>query len=103
MYFQQLSESVHDAILQWAYGVNQTLEQGNSPDDGYKITQNIINMTFEGIDGPVSINELGDSVVSQGYVHSYPQWLFLNMNTVIFHQQSSGNRASIYINSLSKL
>ena len=51
---------VHDAVLQWAYGVNKTLEQGYPPDDGFRITQNIINMTFEGITGKVAIDELGN-------------------------------------------
>ena len=51
---------LHDAILQWAYGVNKSLQQGHPPDDGFSITKNIINMTFEGISGVVQINELGD-------------------------------------------
>ena len=51
---------IHDAVLQWAYGVNKTMEQGHAPDDGFKITQNIINMTFEGITGSVIIDRNGD-------------------------------------------
>ena len=51
---------IHDAVLQWAYGGNKTLEQGYPPDDGFRITQNIINMTFDGITGKVAIDEFGD-------------------------------------------
>ncbi len=56
---------IHDSMLQWAYGVNKTLEQGYPPDDGFKVTQNIINMTFEGITGTVVINEFGDRSIDQ--------------------------------------
>ncbi len=56
---------IHDSMLQWAYGVNKTLEQGYPPDDGFKITQNIINMTFEGMTGTVVINEFGDRSTDQ--------------------------------------
>ena len=51
---------IHDSILLWAYGVNRTLQQGFSPDDGAKIFQNVINLTFEGITGSVTIDENGD-------------------------------------------
>ena len=51
---------VHDAVLQWAYGVNKSLEEGNSPDDGFIITQNIFNLVFEGISGNVVIDGNGD-------------------------------------------
>ncbi len=47
-------------MLQWAYGVNKTLEQGYPPDDGFKVTQNIFNMTFVGITGTVTIDSVGD-------------------------------------------
>ena len=51
---------IHDAVLQWAYGVNKTVEQGYSPDDGFRITQNILNLQFEGMTGPVVIDEIGN-------------------------------------------
>ncbi len=51
---------VNDAVLQWAYGVNKTLEQGHPPNDGFKVTQNIFNMTFVGITGTVTIDSVGD-------------------------------------------
>ncbi len=56
---------IHDAVLLWAYGVNKTLEEGYPPDDGFRITKNIINMTFEGITGTVIINEVGDRILDQ--------------------------------------
>lgn len=51
---------MHDAVLMWAYGVNKTLQQGFDPNNGVKVTQNIYNMTFEGVTGPVIIDENGD-------------------------------------------
>ena len=59
---------VHDAVLQWAYGVNKSLTQGLPPDDGYQITQNIFNSTFEGITGTVTINNVGDRLMDLRYV-----------------------------------
>ena len=55
-----LTGLVHDAVLQWAYGVNTTVEQGFPPDDGLKVTENIINMTFEGILGKRQVDHLGN-------------------------------------------
>ncbi len=51
---------IFDSVLQWAYGVNMTLEQGYPPDDGFRITQNIFNLEFPGIAGTVVIDEVGD-------------------------------------------
>ncbi len=51
---------IHDAVLQWAYGVNKTLQQGYGVNDGFMITNNIINMTFQGITGTVVIDHNGD-------------------------------------------
>ena len=51
---------VHDAVLLWAYGVNKTLEQGGSADDGFAVSKNIINTTFDGLTGKVALNENGD-------------------------------------------
>ena len=58
---------VHDAVLQWAYGVNKTLEQGFAPDDGFKITENIFNMQFDGITGTVAISDVGDRIMNLRY------------------------------------
>ncbi len=63
-----VSGYVHDAVLQWAYGVNRTVHQGFPPDDGFKVTKNIINMTFEGITGTVTINDVGDRKTDQRWV-----------------------------------
>ncbi len=52
--------SLHDAVLQWAYGVNKTLEQGYSPNNGLKVTENIFNLVFSGISGIIAINDKGD-------------------------------------------
>ena len=55
---------MYDAVLMWAYGVNLTLEQGGSPDDGVAVTNNIINhVTFEGITGKVSIHKYVRNIV----------------------------------------
>ncbi len=51
---------IHDAVLQWAYGVNKTLQQGYSPNDGVRITKNILNTSFKGITGNVAIDANGD-------------------------------------------
>ena len=51
---------VHDAMLQWAYGVNKSLEKGQSPDDGVSVTNNILNLTYQGITGKVAVNQYGD-------------------------------------------
>ncbi len=55
-----LKGMIHDSILQWAYGVNKTIEEGFAPDNGLRITKNIINMTFQGITGKVGIDHLGN-------------------------------------------
>ena len=39
---------LHDAVVQWGYGVNKTLEEGGRVDDGLAVTKNIINLTYEG-------------------------------------------------------
>ena len=51
---------IYDAVMLWALGVNKTLEQGYSPEDGYRVTDNIFNSTFEGMSGPVIIDNVGD-------------------------------------------
>ena len=51
---------IHDAVLQWAHGVNRTLEQGFPPDDGIRVTQNIFNLTFDGVTGKVVIDGSGN-------------------------------------------
>ena len=51
-------------MLQWAYGVNLTMEQGHEPDDGFKVTENIFNLTFEGITGKVVIDHQGDRMTN---------------------------------------
>ena len=44
----------------WALGVNRTLEEGKSPDDGLAVSKNMRNTTFEGMMGPVAVDEKGD-------------------------------------------
>ena len=60
-----LSDYLYDAVLIWAYGVNRTLAQGLSPDNGFHVTENIKDLTFESISGTVYINENGDRVPDQ--------------------------------------
>ncbi len=62
MFHLCISGFIHDAVLQWAYGVNRTIEQGFPPDDGFMVTQNIINRTFQGITGSVVIDRNGDRI-----------------------------------------
>ena len=56
---------LYDAVLMWAIGVNKTVSQGFPPDDGFKVTENIIGLTFESVTGTVIINELGERVYDQ--------------------------------------
>ena len=65
MAFDLISVMLHDAILLWAYGVNKTLAQGYRPNDGLKVTENIINMTFQGKFEQVAIDHRGDRKQSQ--------------------------------------
>ncbi len=67
-YFVGCTGYVHDTLLQWAYGVNKTLEQGHSPDDGFKVTENILNLRFKGITGTVLINDNGDRNADSRYL-----------------------------------
>ena len=39
---------LHDAVLQWAYGVNKTLQKGGDYNDGVSVASNITNMTYPG-------------------------------------------------------
>ena len=58
--YRRLSGTLYDAVMMWAYATNKSLEQGYSFDDGYHITQNILNHSFEGMGGEIMINENGD-------------------------------------------
>ena len=52
---------VYDAVLLWAYGVNRTLSQGGSPNDGSAVTANIFNIEIEAdMTGNISIDDKGD-------------------------------------------
>ncbi len=55
------SAYIYDSVLQWAIGVNKTIEQGYAPDDGFQISKNIFNLVYEGMEGTVTINEVGDN------------------------------------------
>ena len=81
IFFTNNAGYLHDAVLQWAYGVNKTIEQGYPPDDGFRITQNIINMTYEGITGTVKINHLGDRNPDQRYSSKQE----FDLNKISFH------------------
>ncbi|XP_077865380.1 atrial natriuretic peptide receptor 1-like [Saccoglossus kowalevskii] len=50
----------HDAVLLYAIALNETLNEGSDPKDGYNITRKMWNRTFEGITGNVSIDANGD-------------------------------------------
>ena len=55
---------VYDVALQWAYGVNITLAQGHRPSDGFKVTENIFNLSFHGVSGLVAIDGKGDRKIN---------------------------------------
>ncbi len=59
---------IYDAVLLWAYGVNKTIEQGYSVHDGYHISKNIFNSSFEGMSGVVNIDPAGDRVIDHRYL-----------------------------------
>ena len=51
---------MYDAVMVWALAVNLTLEEGKDINNGLEVTENIYNMTFEGMSGLVVINSVGD-------------------------------------------
>lgn len=72
---------IHDAVLIWAYGMNKTLAKGYLPEDGLQVMQNIFSLDFEGITGPVLLDEIGDrqpnyeiQVVQDGQLIRVFQW-----------------------------
>lgn len=48
----------------WAYGVNMSLGQGQAPDNGFKVTENMYNLNFESVTGTVVIDGNGDRLGS---------------------------------------
>ena len=50
----------HDAVLLWAHGVNKTIKQGYSLNDGIRVARNIFNSTITGITGDIVIDANGD-------------------------------------------
>ncbi|XP_023219656.1 atrial natriuretic peptide receptor 1-like isoform X1 [Centruroides sculpturatus] len=50
----------YEAIILYSLSLNETLSEGYSITNGSIITQKMWNRTFQGITGPVSINENGD-------------------------------------------
>ncbi len=70
---------IHDAVLQWAYGVNKTLQQEYPPNDGVRITMNILNTSFKGITGNVAIDGNGDRKPNLRYKSNVMTHCFLNM------------------------
>ena len=59
-FFFCLPGLAYDALLLWAHGVNKTIEQGYAPNDGMRVTNNIINSTVRGVTGNIVIDENGD-------------------------------------------
>ena len=58
------SARVYDSLLLWANAVNISINMGNEPDDGYALTDVIINHMPNGVDSEVTgnfkIDENGD-------------------------------------------
>ncbi|CAD5124055.1 DgyrCDS12359 [Dimorphilus gyrociliatus] len=52
--------SLYDAVYLYAFGLNKTLETGGDEFNGSLVAKNMINLTYPGIDGLVSIDETGD-------------------------------------------
>ena len=42
--------------------------RGQSPDDGFQITKNVLNMSFKGMSGSVTIDQNGDRQPDQRYL-----------------------------------
>lgn len=55
-----MAGTFHDAVVLYALALNETLAAGHDPTNGLEITQRMKNRTFQGISGPVSIDEMGD-------------------------------------------
>ena len=73
---------MHDAVLVWAYAMNKTLEEGYSAEDGFRVSQNMFNLTFQGITGRVSLNSVGDrfpnyevDIIQNGSLVKIFEWL----------------------------
>ncbi|XP_072020467.1 atrial natriuretic peptide receptor 1-like [Amphiura filiformis] len=54
------TSSTHDAIILYSLAVNETLAENGDITDGLAMTKRMWNRTFQGIGGPVTINENGD-------------------------------------------
>ena len=51
---------LHDAMLLYAYALNKTLEEGGSEFDGIAIAKNMLNSSFQGVTGFITIDALGN-------------------------------------------
>ena len=58
--FVIFSGFAHDAVMLWAHGVNRTIQQGDNPNDGFKVSKNIFSSSIQGVTGPVVIDGNGD-------------------------------------------
>ena len=81
--------NIHDAVLQWAYGVNRTLQQGYGPDNGFQVTKNILNYEFEGISGSgtVVVNEVGDRMADLRWVNNWIDSDFRATSRIAYYTQ----------------
>ncbi|CAF1167297.1 unnamed protein product [Didymodactylos carnosus] len=52
----------YDAVLLYAYGLNQTIAVHGNTNDGFHVVKNMWNSSFEGSNGIVQISETGDRV-----------------------------------------
>ena len=78
---------VYDAVLQWAYGVNRTLEAGGAVDDGLAIADSIFNMSFHGITGMVG-DGISNPIISE---------LILSVQSDLFPSLTVHTGANIFI------
>ncbi|XP_022796077.1 atrial natriuretic peptide receptor 1-like [Stylophora pistillata] len=55
---------LHDAILLYAYALNETLAEGVAITEGANLSKSMMGRQFVGVSGPVGIDEKGDRVAS---------------------------------------
>ncbi|XP_070181712.1 atrial natriuretic peptide receptor 1-like [Littorina saxatilis] len=52
--------SYYESVMMYAHVLNETLAAGEDPTDGLEMTRKMWNRTFDGLAGPLVINEYGD-------------------------------------------
>ncbi|KAK9509454.1 hypothetical protein O3M35_006768 [Rhynocoris fuscipes] len=63
----------YDAVLLYAYALNETLANGYNGSIGEEITRRMWNRTIQGITGPVTIDANGDRVTDYSLLDMDPE------------------------------